>query len=272
MGVDRALALLELPPQTPEAERGYLDLLGAETFARRSLAQALMNNPVVPAIYETLWRPVLGRVVAGKLGSTMRQEYSLLRDLLATEPAETVLDIACGPGNVTRSLARIVGPRGLVIGLDASADMLARAVRDTPGTTGNGPFDNVEYVRGDAVRLPFKAATFDSVCCWAALHMFDEPFRAIGHMVRVLAPGGRLAIMTSHRRHADPYRTIDNVFGAVTGIRMFADDAVTRALRANGLVDVESRRSGAVQTVSARKQADAAETAAPPEPDDPCSS
>jgi ubiquinone/menaquinone biosynthesis C-methylase UbiE len=117
------------------------------------------------------------------------------------------------------------------------------------------------------VRLPFKAGTFDSVCCWAALHMFEEPFRALGHMVRVLAPGGRLAILTSHRRHADPYRTVDVVLGALTGVRMFADDAVTRALRANGLVDVERRLLGLTQVVSARKQADPPPSA--PRPDAP---
>jgi hypothetical protein len=74
--------------------------------------------------------------------------------------------------------------------------------------------------------------------------------------VRVLAPGGRLAILTSHRRNADPYRTVDNVLGALTGIRMFTADAVTRALRANGLVDVEHRLAGVTQVVGARKPAD----------------
>jgi SAM-dependent methyltransferase len=256
VGVERAVALLESPPAELDAERGYLDLLGSESFARKSLSQALMNNPVVPALYESLWRPLFGRIVAGRLGAGPIQEYSLIRELLATGPGDVVLDVACGPGNVTRSLARTVGARGLVVGLDASADMLGRAVKDTPGTLGRGPYDNVEYVRADAVRLPFRSATFDSVCCWAALHMFDEPFRALGHMVRVLAPGGRLAILTSHRRHADPYRTVDNVLGAVTGIRMFADDAVTRALRGNGLVDVERRLLGLTQIVSAHKQAE----------------
>lgn len=258
MGTDRALALLTDPPDAPECGRGYLDLLGPESFARRSVAQALMNNPLVPAVYERLWRPVFSAVVRGRPGPGARAEYRRLRDLLQAGPADTVLDVACGPGNVTRHLARTVGPRGLVIGLDASGAMLARAIRDTPppesaGAAGGGSFDNVEYVRGDAVRLPFRSETFDAVCCWAGLHLFDEPFRALGHMVRVLAPGGRLAILTSHRRHADPYRTVDTVLGALAGVRMFADDAVTRALRGNGLVDVGAQLAGATQIVSARK-------------------
>lgn len=245
MGDDRALALLADPPAIADTVRGYLDLLGPESLARKSLAQALMNNPVLPAVYEGLWRPVMSRVVRGGRGPGPRQEYRQLRDLLQAGPADTVLDVACGPGTITRSLARTVGARGLVVGLDASADMLARAVRDTP--------ENVSYVRADAVRLPFRNGSFDVVCCWAGLHLFEEPFRALGHMVRVLTPGGRLAILTSRRRPGEPYRTVDTLVGAIAGVRMFTDDDVARALRGNGLVDVEARPAGATQIVSARK-------------------
>ena len=72
--------------------------------------------------------------------------------------------------------------------------MLARAVHDTPD-----PYCNVAYIRGNAVELPFRDAAFDAVCCFAALHLFDEPFRALDHMARVLTPGGRIAIFTSCR-------------------------------------------------------------------------
>ena len=247
----RALALLAEPPAEPDTGRGYLDLLGSGGAGRRTVAQALMNNPVVPAVYERLWRPVFAAVVRGRPGPGARAEYRLVRDLLQAGPADTVLDVACGPGNVTRSLARAVGARGLVVGLDASPDMLDRAVRDTP----YGTYGNVEYVRGDAVRLPFRPEGFDSVCCWAGLHLFDEPFRALAHMVRVLAPGGRLAILTSHRRTGGPLRAVGDALGTVAGVRMFADDALPRALRGNGLVDVERQVAGATQIVSARKPA-----------------
>jgi SAM-dependent methyltransferase len=250
----RTLALLSDPPADADTARGYLDLLGPASSGwggpgRRTLAQALMNNPVVPAVYERIWRPVFATVVRGRPGPGPRAEYRLVRDLLQAGPGDAVLDVACGPGNVTRSLARTVGSRGLVVGLDASADMLARAVRDSP----YGSYGNVEYVRGDAVRLPFGTASFDSVCCWAGLHLFEEPFRALAHMVRVLAPGGRLAVLTSHRRPAGPLRALDTAVGTLAGVRMFADDALTRALRGSGLVDVERQLAGATQIVSARK-------------------
>jgi SAM-dependent methyltransferase len=249
VGCSRTLALLAEPPADPGTRRGYLDLLGSAAHGRRTVAQALMNNPVVPVVYERLWRPVFATVARGRPGPGPRAEYRLVRDLLQAGPADTVLDVACGPGNVTRSLARAVGARGLVVGFDASPDMLDRAVRDTP----DGTYGNVEYVRGDAVRLPFRPESFDAVCCWAGLHLFDEPFRALAHMVRVLAPGGRLAILTSHRRAAGPLRTVEDVLGTLAGVRMFDEDALTRALRGNGLVEVERQVAGATQIVSARK-------------------
>ena len=49
--------------------------------------------------------------------------------------------------------------------IDVSPTMLARATRDTPEGA-------AAYVRGDAVHLPFRDASFDAVCCFAALHLF----------------------------------------------------------------------------------------------------
>ena len=68
-------------------------------------------------------------------------------------------------------------------------------------------------MRGDAVELPFRDASFDAVCCFAALHLFAEPFVALDHMARVLTPGGRIAIFTSCRAQSAPVRTCDGLLG-----------------------------------------------------------
>ena len=156
-----------------------------------------------------------------------------------------MLDVACGPGNFTREFASVVGGHGLAVGIDASATMLARAVRDTPRR-------EVAYVRGDAVRLPFRDDAFDAVCCFAALHLFADPLLALDHMARVLAPGGRVAIFTSCRVRSTPLRTLGSLAGARSGMRVFERDEVVGALEARGFVDVHQRIHGVTQFVGGR--------------------
>jgi ubiquinone/menaquinone biosynthesis C-methylase UbiE len=124
--------------------------------------------------------------------------------------------------------------------------MLARAMRDTdPGSA--------SYVRGNAVELPFRDHSFDGVCCFAALHLFSEPFVAIDHMARVLTPGGRIAIFTSCRTRSAPLRTVDGWLGARSAMRMFEPDEITGALMERGFHDVSRRVAGLTQFVGGRK-------------------
>ena len=116
----------------------------------------------------------------------MAEEVRIARLLLGLGPGDVVLDVACGPGNFSREFARAVGDDGLVVGIDASRTMLARGVDDLEAR-GLG---NLALIRGDATALPFRDASFDAVCCFAALHLFADPFAALDEMRRVLAPAG----------------------------------------------------------------------------------
>jgi ubiquinone/menaquinone biosynthesis C-methylase UbiE len=225
---------------------GYLDLIGAGDLESTGAAQAMMRSSVVPAIYERWWRPAWGRIAKGVLGPGMKDEIRVARLLLGLGAGDGVLDVACGPGNFTREFARVVGPEGLAVGIDASRTMLARAVQDTrPG--------EVAYIRGDAINLPFRDESFDAVCCFAALNLFDDPFAALEHMVRVLTPGGRIALFTSCRGSSGPLRVADRLFAQPAGMRMFERDELTDALRAHGLREIHQRVTGLTQFVGARK-------------------
>jgi ubiquinone/menaquinone biosynthesis C-methylase UbiE len=162
-----------------------------------------------------------------------------------------VLDVACGTGNFTRDFARSVGPDGLVVGIDVSQTMLARAVRDTQSTG----YEHVAYVRGDAQDLPFRDASFDGVCCFAALHLFADPFAALDSFTRVLAPGGRLAVFTSVRGRSAPLRALEAAIQARGGMRMFERDEIVDALLDRGYSDVCRRATGMTQFVGARREA-----------------
>jgi len=251
-GIGRALDLLADPTDERAPTRdGYLDLIGPGADAMRStgLTQDLMLTRAVPFVYERWWRPALGRAAKGVLGPRMADEHRIARLLLGLRPGDGVLDVACGPGNFTRDFARVAGPGGLVVGIDASPTMLAQAIRDTPGDQA----ERTAYVRGDAVRLPFRTASFDGVCCFAALHLFDDPETALDHMARVLTPGGRLAIFTSCRAVGGPLRGLDRLAGHGSGMRVFEADEITRALTDRGLVDLHQRIAGFTQFVGARK-------------------
>ncbi|WP_433245619.1 class I SAM-dependent methyltransferase [Streptosporangium sp. CA-135522] len=239
--LDRVRELLDPALPAPASEHGYLDLLGDEPVDE-SPAQRLMRSGFLPRIYERFWRPVLIGAMKGPLGPDTRQETALVRAVLALGPTDHVLDVACGPGNVTRALAGDVDD-GLVTGIDASASMLARAVRDTRA-------GNVGYVRGDAVDLPFRPAGFDAVCCLAALYLFDRPFDALAEMARVLKPGGRIAVMTTRR--LSPAGPLNEVAGTLSGIRLFGDREITDALSRLGFSGVRHRTYGLMQFASGR--------------------
>jgi ubiquinone/menaquinone biosynthesis C-methylase UbiE len=243
----RALALLEPDrrPAAPLIQDGWLETIGQEDPTGSHPGQRLMISSLLPQIYERLWRPLGARLLMGAAGPDTQEEHRIAMDMLALSPGDIVLDLACGPGNFTRSFAEAVG-EGLVVGVDASRTMLTRAVSDTRAA-------NVAYMRGDACALPFADDAFDAVCCFAALYLIEEPISALEEIVRVLAPGGRLALLSSCHRGPLPAGAADAVVRRLTGVRIFARDELTEALRARGILEIEQRVSGLAQFVSGRK-------------------
>jgi ubiquinone/menaquinone biosynthesis C-methylase UbiE len=237
-----------MTPDAPEgsADRGYLDLIGGE-LPSTGTTQDLMLTRFVPVIYERWWRPALARIAKGLTGPGMAEEVRIARLLLGLGSGNVVLDLACGPGNFSREFARTVGPDGLVVGLDASPTMLARGAEDTK----RAGVENLALIRGDATAMPFADDSFDAACCFAALHLFADPFAALDEMTRVLAPGGRIAIMTSVRRQLTA-RPLKPLIERTSGMRVFEADEITDALRDRGFGGIHQRLAGMVQFVGGR--------------------
>jgi ubiquinone/menaquinone biosynthesis C-methylase UbiE len=249
--LERALPLLE-----PEARRRaealgpdapYLDLIEGELDSTGP-TQDLMRTTLVPQIYERYWRPALGRVVKGVRGPGMAEEIRIARLLLGLSPGDRVLDIACGPGNFSRAFAAAVGESGLVVGLDASRTMLERGAADLQ----RSDLRNLALVRGDAMALPFVDDSFDGVCCFAALHLFEDPYTGLDETARVLAPGGRIALMTSVQRQLGPRGPMKPITERLSGIRVFGQQEIVEALQERGFDDIHQRLSGLVQFVGGR--------------------
>jgi ubiquinone/menaquinone biosynthesis C-methylase UbiE len=177
----------------------------------------------------------------------MDEEMRIARLLLGLSGGKTVLDVACGPGNFTRSFGRTIGEDGLAVGIDASPTMLARGARDAERERAA----NVVLMRGDATALPFRDGSFDAACCFAALHLFADPFAALADMARVLAPNGRIAVMTSVRRQVT-LPPLKPLIERASGMRVFEHDEIVGRLQELGFTDVHQRVSGLVQFVGGR--------------------
>jgi SAM-dependent methyltransferase len=223
---------------------GYRDTLGDDFSDSDTPSQRAMRWTLLPVIYERAWRPLGFRLWSGGRGT--EEEDRITRSFLELGPDDAVLDVCCGPGNTTRRLLPHLGPKGRVVGVDAAPAMLDRAVADTDDP-------RVEYVRADAAALPFEDGSFDAVTCHGALYLVDDAEAVIAEMARVLAPGGRVAILTSCHRGPLPVRLGASVIAAPSGLRVFDRDEIPDALRAHGLTGINQDIKGFSQIVGARK-------------------
>jgi len=103
---------------------------------------------------------------------------------------ERVLDLGSGAGTDSLVAAQMVGPAGHVTGIDMTPEMLVRA-RSAAATMGVA---NVEFVEGEAERLPFSDASFDVVISNGVIDLVPDKDAVFAELYRVLAPGGRMQI------------------------------------------------------------------------------
>src|SRR5882672_7627570 len=120
------------------------------------------------------------------------EQRARTRAALAIRPGERGLDIGCGPGFLLCEMAREVGPRGLIVALDASADMVEAARQRTQREDVAG---RVELRVGDATRLELPPASLDFAAAVQVYLYVKEIERALAEVARVLKPGGRLVIV-----------------------------------------------------------------------------
>ena len=174
---------------------GVLDLLDREPDLRGS--QKALDNPWMAFLYDRLRSTALRRLLGLPPFSV---EVERIQRRQHIQPGDTVLDLACGHGNFTVALARRVGPSGLVLGVDASRAMLARAVERVRRQR----MDNVLLVRGDALKLPLANGCTSQINCSGGFHQFPDLPQALCEIARVSRPGAILTASTFAEHPRDP--------------------------------------------------------------------
>lgn len=127
-------------------------------------------------------------------------QQSWAREILAKlnlRGDERILDVGCGDGKVTAEIARAV-PRGSVLGVDASPEMIAFAQKTFPAKKNRG----LKFQVCDARRLETLPTRFDLLFSNAALHWVDDHEAILSGAAAVLLSGGRLAISCGGKGNA----------------------------------------------------------------------
>src|SRR5262245_27375779 len=108
----------------------------------------------------------------------------LVLDALEAAPGHRVIDIGCGPGFYAAELLDRVGPQGSIVGIDASAAMLAAAARRCGGR------GSARFHEAQATSLPVESESFDRALSVQVLEYVADVPAALREIRRVLRPGG----------------------------------------------------------------------------------
>ena len=127
-------------------------------------------------------------------------------DTLAPQPGEHVLDIGCGCGHTSLSLAARVGAEGSVEGVDISAPMLA--VASQLAAERNAEHTSIQFLEADAQTHTFEPERYDVVFSRFGVMFFEDPVAAFANIRGALRKSGRLAFCCWQPRAVNPFMTV----------------------------------------------------------------
>ena len=171
-------------------------------------------------------------------------------DQLRVGPDDSLLDMGCGGGRHAFAALR----RGAhVVAFDADADELTQvqATMTAMREAGEVPATAVgTQVRGDALALPFDDGRFDRIIAAEVLEHIPDDVTAIAELVRVLAPGGRIAVTVPARLPERVNWALDDAYHDFPGghIRIYRQRELQDRLRAAGLQVLGAHRAHALHS------------------------
>ncbi len=127
-------------------------------------------------------------------------------DSLSPKSGEHVLDIGCGCGHTSLSLADRVGAEGSVTGIDISAPMLA--VASQLAAEHSAGYKSVQFLEADAQTHRFTPESYDAAFSRFGVMFFEDPVAAFTNLRASLRPSGRLAFCCWQPRAVNPFMTV----------------------------------------------------------------
>lgn len=143
-----------------------------------SQVETIISNKYnrLASIYDLRWRNYLDR------------SFSFLLDFAEISPSASILDLACGTGELTRLILK-TNPQQDITGIDISPAMLAIANNKLEA------YPQAKLSIASATELPFARQSFDLVICANAFHYLESPELTLAEIKRVLKPKGTIVIL-----------------------------------------------------------------------------
>lgn len=164
--------------------------------------------------------------------------------------AMSALDVACGPGMVTRAAAQKLGADGKITGVDFAAGMIEQA-----SAAANAPRDaKITWAVMDAHKLEFPNGTFDAVLCSLGLMLFADPQSALNEMRRVARPGATVACMVQGRRSHMMFTSLvlDAIVARAPQLRAPKGAPTLYAFGSDGVLETSFMQAGLIEISTKR--------------------
>ena len=235
-------------PWSPYDRRGRRGARATSSKSRDEIAAAYASPP--------WWYDVRGFFIL-----TFAYNSTLTHQLRFFGPhfGERHLEVACGTGTLLDLVLRWRAWKGLpessIAGIDYAESMLAGALRRFRGRT------NIELRHADAAALPYSDALFDTVNVANAIHCFDDVDGVLRNIIRVLKPGGTVAINALlYPQGAWPFRQIAHridAWGIRKGILFtpYSETEIRKRITASGLEVVSACVTGNCCDILAKRPA-----------------
>ncbi len=166
--------------------------------------------------------------------------------LAALKPGEVVLDLGAGGGFDVFIAAKNVGAKGRAIGVDMTAEMVAKARENVATYRERTGLDNVEFRLGEIEHLPVTDASVDVVISNCVINLSPDKPQVWREIARVLKPGGRVAVSDLALQKRLPPAvagSVEALVGCVAGAVLVSE--TKRMAKEAGLVEIQTKSRSA---------------------------